>query len=97
MPIPSRSEAAGPARWDLDGAAQKLVSRGLLTRTGHQIRVADPGFQDWVQTRLGVSAAQAGIARPAGPNQHASNSGRAPGNRPAVGAPAPHRDLHANR
>jgi hypothetical protein len=93
MPIPSRSEAAGPARWDLDSAAQKLVSRGLLTRTGHQIRVADPGFQDWVQTRLGVTAAQAGIAHPVGPPQLAANTPR-----PALAAGGPKReDLQVNR
>jgi hypothetical protein len=94
MPIPSRSEPAGPGRWDLDSAAQKLVSRGLLTRTGHQIRVADPGFQDWVQTRLGVAAAQTGIAQPIRPQQLTTTGGRAGEHRPALGAK---QDVQQNR
>ncbi|MFI5691581.1 ATP-binding protein [Kribbella sp. NPDC051586] len=94
MQTPSRSEAAGPDRWDLDSAAQKLVSRGLLTRTGHQIRVADPGFQDWVQTRLGVSAAQAGLARPVAGQAQLGSAGA----RPAHGQGGPRReDLQAKR
>jgi DNA polymerase III delta prime subunit len=99
MPIPARSEAAGPSRWDLDSAAQKLVSRGLLTRTGYQIRVADPGFQQWVQTRLGLAAAQSGIApaaltKPAAPLGQLTASGeRAPELRPS----GPARDLHSGR
>jgi hypothetical protein len=93
MPIPSRSEPAGPGRWDLDSAAQKLVSRGLLTRTGHQIRVADPGFQDWVQTRLGVAAAQTGIAHPIRP-QLTTSGGRTVDHRPALAAK---QDVQQNR
>ncbi|NIK55383.1 hypothetical protein [Kribbella shirazensis] len=99
MPIPARSEATGRSRWDLDSAAQKLVSRGLLTRTGHQIRVADPGFQNWVQTRLGVTAARSGIAHPGlakpstQPAQLTATGERAPEARPAVTS----RDLQAGR
>ncbi|NUR95383.1 MAG: AAA family ATPase [Kribbellaceae bacterium] len=62
MPIPTRAGIEGPERWSLDSASQKLVSRGLLTRTGHRVKVGDPGFQKWVQTRLGLAAAQSGIA-----------------------------------
>ncbi|WUJ73966.1 hypothetical protein OG809_12005 [Kribbella soli] len=96
MVIPSRSEPAGPGRWDLDEASHKLISRGLLTRTGYQIRVADPGFQDWVQTRLGFAAAQSGIARPqvvAGQVESGSNAPR-----PALGQGGPRReDVQVNR
>jgi hypothetical protein len=73
------------------------VSRGLLTRTGHQIRVADPGFRDWVQTRLGVNAAQAGIAHPVAPRQLNASGERPPQDRPAHGPAGSKRDLQANR
>jgi hypothetical protein len=91
MPIPARSAAAGD-RWLLDGAAQKLVSNGLLTRTGKQIKVGDPGFQKWVQTRMGLAAAQSGVAQAtqvkAGvPDGKLTATGeRAPESRPALGA-----------
>ncbi|WP_350279878.1 ATP-binding protein [Kribbella sp. HUAS MG21] len=94
IPIPSRTE--NPDRWNLDDASTALVSRGLLTRTGDRIHVTDPGFQDWVQTRLGASAAQSGIAHPALANTAARaqlTRERAPELRP--GSPA--RDLHTGR
>jgi hypothetical protein len=66
IPLPAQTEAPdSPRRFPLDQAAQKLISQGLLTRLGnHQAKVADPGFQQWVQARLGVSAARAGLAAP---------------------------------
>ncbi|HEY3556376.1 MAG TPA: hypothetical protein VGL05_02875 [Kribbella sp.] len=96
MAIPAQSAAGGSDRWSLDSASQKLVSRGLLTRTGHQIRVADPGFQTWVQTRLGLAAAQSGIARatPAATQEQVTATGeRAPEARAAGAGP----ELHAGR
>ncbi|TCO46112.1 AAA ATPase-like protein [Kribbella antiqua] len=63
----SVAAADGPGRWDLDNAAQNLISRGLLRKSEHRIEVADPGLQDWLQTRLGHSAAHAGVALPTAP------------------------------
>lgn len=90
--IPARSET--PDRWSLDEATQKLVSRGLLTRTGHQIRVADPGFRDWVQTRLGVNTAQTGIAHPTATRPAAAQHGVPHTPQPATTRPTDRRPTH---
>ncbi|GAA1568488.1 hypothetical protein GCM10009804_26190 [Kribbella hippodromi] len=92
MEIPARSET--PDRWSLDEATQKLVSRGLLTRTGHQIRVADPGFREWVQTRLGVNTAQAGIAHPGAARPSATQHGLPHAAQTASTRPADRRPAH---
>ncbi|MGW7681461.1 hypothetical protein ACWGID_12020 [Kribbella sp. NPDC054772] len=94
---PAQSDQQESRRWDLDGAANKLVARGLLTRSDHQIRVADPGFREWVQTRLGVNAAQAGIAHPVAPRQLGAGGERPPQDRPALGPVGGKRDIQANR
>ncbi|MEU4196748.1 hypothetical protein AB0E69_32925 [Kribbella sp. NPDC026611] len=65
IPRPAQTEPAeSPKRFELDQAAQKLVSNGLLTRSGgeHHFKIADPGFQEWLQNRLGQHAAQTGVA-----------------------------------
>jgi hypothetical protein len=73
--MPGETQAVGPGKWqEVDSARQSLVARGLLREdsTGQRVRMADPGMQDWVQTRVGHSAAHAGIAVPtptAGINQ----------------------------
>ncbi|TDO67258.1 AAA ATPase-like protein [Kribbella sp. VKM Ac-2571] len=93
VPIPSRTES--PDRWDLDNASKTLISRGLLTRTDFRIHVTDPGFQDWVQTRLGTSTALSGIAAPVRPQaQRTTNGGRTVDHRPALGAK---QDVQQNR
>ena len=80
-----------------NNAAQKLVSNGLLTRTGQQIKVGDPGFQKWVQTRLGVAAAQSGVV-PASPLKAAVPTAQPTGDRaPEPRAVGQNRDLQANR
>ncbi|MGZ0149750.1 hypothetical protein ACXJJ3_21995 [Kribbella sp. WER1] len=90
--IPARS-GNDPDRWSLDGAAQKLVSNGLLTRTGQQIKVGDPGFQKWVQTRLGVAAATSGIVQATQAKAAVPTGERSP----EVRAAGQQRDLQANR
>ncbi|HEY3513473.1 MAG TPA: hypothetical protein VGL36_30125 [Kribbella sp.] len=96
IPIPARS-GTDPNRWSLDGAAQKLVSNGLLTRTGQQIKVGDPGFQKWVQTRLGVAAAQSGVVQ-ASQAKAAVPTGQLTGERaPELRAAGQSRDLQTNR
>jgi len=65
--MPGETQAAGPGKWqEVDSARQSLVARGLLREgsTGQRVRMADPGMQDWVQTRVGHSAAHAGVAVP---------------------------------
>ncbi|MGW6200193.1 ATP-binding protein [Kribbella sp. NPDC055110] len=93
VPIPSRTATAD--RWDLDNASKTLISRGLLTRSGHQIHVTDPGFQDWVQTRLGTSTALSGIAAPGRSQaQLTTTGGRTVDHRPALGTK---HDVQQNR
>jgi hypothetical protein len=93
VPIPSRT--AGPDRWDLDNASKTLIARGLLTRTDFQIHVTDPGFQDWVQTRLGTSTALSGIAAPVRSQaQLTTTGGRTVDHRPALGSK---QDVQQNR
>ncbi|TCC18827.1 AAA family ATPase [Kribbella speibonae] len=93
VPIPSRT--AGPDRWDLDDASMALISRGLLTRTDFRIHVTDPGFQDWVQTRLGTATALSGIAAPVRPQaQLTTTGGRTGEHRPALGTK---HDVQQNR
>lgn len=79
----SETQAAGPGKWQsVDAARQSLVARGLLREgdSGQRVRMADPGLQDWVQLRVGRSAAHAGVAVPS-PNRqvaainHPSTSG----------------------
>ncbi|TWD80675.1 AAA ATPase-like protein [Kribbella amoyensis] len=56
---------AGEDRWQtVDAARAQLVARGLLRESpnGDRVTVSDPGMRDWVETRIGVSAAQTGIA-----------------------------------
>jgi hypothetical protein len=79
--MPGETQAAGPDKWKkVDLARQSLVARGLLREdsTGQRVRVADPGMQDWVQTRVGHSAAHAGVAIPA-PQATAINQPGTPG------------------
>lgn len=68
MAMPAETQAAGPDRWqEIDAARQGLVARGMLHESGARVTVADPGLQDWVQTRVGQSAAHAGVALPGTP------------------------------
>lgn len=70
LAMPSETQAAGPGRWqELDDARRDLVARGMVRDHGQRVTVADPGLQDWVQTRVGQSAAHAGVALPVAPNQ----------------------------
>ncbi|WP_329004667.1 hypothetical protein OHA18_14905 [Kribbella sp. NBC_00709] len=96
---PAKERVRDESTWPRDRAAQDLLSDGLLARSGkHHIIVADPGFQDWVQIRLGLDAAQAGIARPAGPQAQVASTGeRSAPSRPALGPGGSTRDLQANR
>lgn len=65
LAMPAETQAAGPGRWQaLDNARQGLVARGLLRESGQRVSVADPGLQNWVDTRVGQSAAHAGVAIP---------------------------------
>jgi hypothetical protein len=52
----------------------------MLRDSGQRVKVADPGLQDWVQTRVGQSAAHSGVALAgtAGPalTQPAAEAGR---------------------
>jgi len=84
---------SGPGRWDMDNASQVLLSRGLLHKSGRRVAVADPGMQDWVQTRLGQAAAQSGLAAPTAAHPHPTP------NRPTETRHtlAPGRNLQANR
>ncbi|MFF0266141.1 hypothetical protein [Kribbella sp. NPDC004536] len=61
--IPTRTEPRGPRAWALDGAKEKLISMGLLTEKDQRVRIADPGFREWVQDRFGFAVAQAGLAQ----------------------------------
>jgi hypothetical protein len=79
--MPGETQAAGPGKWqEVDSARQSLVARGLLREgsTGQRVRMADPGMQDWVQTRVGHSAAHAGVAIPT-PHAAAINQPGTPG------------------
>ena len=63
LSMPAETQAAGPGQWQaIDAARQGLVARGLLRDSGQRVKVADPGLQDWVQTRVGQSAAHSGVA-----------------------------------
>ncbi|QNE19934.1 ATP-binding protein [Kribbella qitaiheensis] len=63
LSMPAETQAAGPGQWQaVDAARQGLVARGMLRDSGQRVKVADPGLQDWVQTRVGQSAAQSGVA-----------------------------------
>jgi hypothetical protein len=58
--------------------------------------VADPGFRDWVQIRLGLDAAQSGLARPLGSQAQIATGGeRPPHSRPALGPGGSNRDVQA--
>jgi len=94
---PAESAPPGPGRWTLDGASQGLISRGLLRKSGDRITVADPGLQDWVQTRLGHSAAHAGVALPTAPQPQLTTPGERPDGRHALGPSREHSSRTANR
>jgi hypothetical protein len=65
LAMPAETQAAGPDKWQaLDAARQGLVARGMLRESGQRVSVADPGLKDWVETRVGQSAAHAGVAIP---------------------------------
>jgi hypothetical protein len=65
LSMPAETQAAGPGQWQaLDAGRQGLVARGMLRDTGQRVKVADPGLQEWVQTRVGQSAAHSGVALP---------------------------------
>ncbi|GAA1563754.1 hypothetical protein GCM10009789_16100 [Kribbella sancticallisti] len=68
LAMSGETQAAGPGKWQaLDTARQGLVARGMLRDNGQRVSLADPGLQDWVQTRVGQSAAHAGVALPGSP------------------------------
>jgi hypothetical protein len=50
----------------------------VLRDSGQRVKVSDPGLQDWVETRVGQSAAHSGVALAgtAGPALGAPESGR---------------------
>jgi hypothetical protein len=50
----------------------------VLRDTGQRVKVSDPGLQDWVETRVGQSAAHSGVALAgtAGPALGAPEYGR---------------------
>jgi hypothetical protein len=67
LSMPAETQAAGPGNWPaVDSARQLLLARGLVREnpTGDRITVADPGMRDWIEVRLGRTAATAGIALP---------------------------------
>ncbi|TDW18238.1 hypothetical protein [Kribbella kalugense] len=94
---PSKEPVRDGSTWQRDKAAQDLLSDGLLARSGkHHIMVADPGFRDWVQIRLGLDAARSGLAHPVGLQaQVASSSERSGHSRPAQGPGGSTRDVQA--
>ncbi|MGW6281954.1 hypothetical protein [Kribbella sp. NPDC055071] len=57
-------EVVGVGNWGLDGARWELVSKGLLRDHGRHVSIADPGMLAWVQDRMGLAAANSGIAHP---------------------------------
>jgi len=72
LTLPGDTGIAALGRWqELDADRQNLVARGMLREGGDRITVADPGLQEWVQTRVGQSAAHLGIAPPTAPAQAA--------------------------
>ena len=96
LSMPAESAPPGHGRWDLDSAGQGLISRGLLRKSADRIAVADPGLQDWVQTRLGHSAAHAGVALPTANRPQLSTGDRRDG-RHAPGSPREHSGRTVNR
>ncbi|MEU4290702.1 AAA family ATPase [Kribbella sp. NPDC026596] len=97
LSMPAESGPSAPGRWDLDSAGQGLISRGLLRRSGHHVTVADPGLQDWVQTRLGQSAAQSGIAHPTTPQPQLTSAAERPDGRHALTRDHGGRTINAKR
>jgi hypothetical protein len=70
LAMASETQAAGPGKWqEVDAARQGLVARGMLRESpsGQRVSLADPGLEEWVQTRVGQSAAHAGVALPGTP------------------------------
>lgn len=70
LAMAGETQAAGPGRWqEVDAARQGLIARGMLRESpsGGRVSLADPGLEDWVQTRVGQSAAHAGVALPGTP------------------------------
>jgi hypothetical protein len=94
---PAHERVRDESTWQRDEAAQDLLSDGLLARSGkYQIMVADPGFRDWVQIRLGLDAAQSGLARPLGSQAQVATGGEhPPHSRPALGPGGSNRDVQA--
>jgi hypothetical protein len=81
LSMPAETQAAGPGSWPaVDTARQMLLARGLVREnpTGDRITLADPGLRDWVEIRVGQSAATAGVALPgsATPSITAETGGR---------------------
>ncbi|MFI6679755.1 ATP-binding protein [Kribbella sp. NPDC050470] len=73
MALPSEGGLASIGRWqELDTARQNLVASGILREGGGRLAVANPGMQDWVQTRVGQSAAHLGVAPLTAPGQAAA-------------------------
>lgn len=65
LSVPSVTQAAGMDHWvGIDKARQSLVARGLVRENTNRLRFADPGLQAWVQSRVGQSAAHAGVPVP---------------------------------
>ena len=78
--MPAETQAAGPGKWQqLDAARESLVARGMLRESGQRVALADPGLEDWVQTRVGQSAAHAGVALPGTPAPAISQPTATPG------------------
>lgn len=68
LAMPTETQAATSGRWqEVDNARQGLVARGMLRESGQRVNLADPGLQEWVETRVGQSAAHAGVALPGTP------------------------------
>jgi hypothetical protein len=90
LAMAGETQAAGPGKWqEVDAARQGLVARGMLRESpnGSRVSLADPGLQDWVQTRVGQSAAHAGVALPGTPalSQPAPTGQHAPAGQHARG------------
>ena len=72
LALPGDTGIAALGRWqELDSDRQHLVARGMLRENGDRILVANPGLQEWIQTRVGQSAAHLGIAAPTAQSQAA--------------------------
>jgi hypothetical protein len=78
MAIRQEIQEADPGRWqELDRARQLLLARGMVREDAGHLTVADPGMQEWIQTRLGQSVAHLGVALPTAPTQAVTQSAAA--------------------